>query len=394
MTAAPLQALPIDELRQRSSTKWRRYPADVLPLFVAETDFPLAPAITARLARAVELGDTGYTPPEPGIREAYAGFAARRFGWDLEPRRIRTTCDVMMGVVELLRLVTRPGDRVIVTPPVYPPFYDGVPEAGCEVERVPLLETDDDWELDLTGIEAAFAAGATAMLLCNPHNPTGTVHSRESLAALAEIADRHGAHIISDEIHSPLTQPGVVFTPFLAASDAAARVGLTVTSASKAFNLAGLKCALMVTASDHTSAIVDALPDEVEWRTGLFGALAGVAAFEPVSDAWLDSLLATLDANRRLLGDLLAEHVPSARYRIPDAGYLAWVDLSALGWGDNPAVRILRDAKVALHFGPMFGAEGKGHVRVNIGCSPEVLREAVERIGALARADAEAAAVS
>ncbi|GAA4356271.1 MalY/PatB family protein [Microbacterium rhizosphaerae] len=394
MTAAPLQALPIDELRQRSSTKWRRYPADVLPLFVAETDFPLAPAITARLARAVELGDTGYTPPEPGIREAYVGFAARRFGWDVEPHRIRTTCDVMMGVVELLRLVTTPGDRVIVTPPVYPPFYDGVPEAGCEVERVPLLETDDDWELDLAGIEAAFAAGATAMLLCNPHNPTGTVHSKESLAALAEIADRHGAHIISDEIHSPLTQPGVVFTPFLAASDAAARVGLTVTSASKAFNLAGLKCALMVTASDRTTAMVDALPDEVEWRTGLFGALAGVAAFDPQSDAWLDSLLVTLDQNRRLLGDLLAEHVPGARYRIPDAGYLAWVDLTALGWGDNPAVKVLRDAKVALHFGPMFGAEGNGHVRVNIGCAPDVLREAVERIGALARADAEAATAS
>jgi cystathionine beta-lyase len=137
--------------------------------------------------------------------------------------------------------------------------------------------------------------------------------------------------------------------------------------------------------------MVDALPDEVEWRTGLFGALAGVAAFAPESDAWLDSLLAALDANRRLLGDLLAEHVPGARYRIPDAGYLAWVDLSALGWGDNPAVKILRDAKVALHFGPMFGVEGNGHVRVNIGCSPEVLREAVERIGMLTRADAEAA---
>jgi cystathionine beta-lyase len=390
--AAPLQALPIDALRERSSTKWRRYPADVLPLFVAETDFPLAPAITARLARAVELGDTGYTPPEPGIREAYVGFAARRFGWDVEPRRIRTTCDVMMGVVELLRLVTKRGDRVIVTPPVYPPFYDGVPEAGCEVQRVPLLETEDDWELDLPGIEAAFAAGATAMLLCNPHNPTGTVYSRESLAALAEIAERHGAHIISDEIHSPLTQPDVVFTPFLAASDAAARVGLTVTSASKAFNLAGLKCALMVTASDHTTAMVDALPDEVEWRTGLFGALAGVAAFDADSDAWLDSLLATLDANRRLLGELLAEHVPGARYRRPDAGYLAWVDLSALGWGDNPAAKILRDAKVALHFGPMFGIEGNGHVRINLGCSPEVLREAVERIGALTRVDAGAAA--
>ncbi len=139
----------------------------------------------------------------------------------------------------------------------------------------------------------------------------------------------------------------------------------------------------MITADDETARVVRALPDEVEWRTGLFGALAGVAAFSPESDAWLDGLLATLDQNRRLLADLLAEHIPAARYRIPDAGFLAWIDLADLGWGDNPAAKILREAQVALHFGPHFGDEGKGHVRVNIGCSPAVLREAIERIGAL-----------
>lgn len=386
MTVTVLEALPIDQLRQRSSTKWRKYPADVLPLFVAETDFALAPAITARLNTAVALGDTGYTPPDPGIREAFASFAQRRLGWDVDPARVRSTCDVMMGVVEVLRAVIEPGDRVVVTPPVYPPFYDTVPEAGGVVERVPLTEGAAGPALDLAGIEAALAAGARAVLLCNPHNPTGTAHSRESLAGLAEIAERYGAHVISDEIHAPLTQPGVVFTPFLAASDAAARVGFAVTSASKAFNLAGLKCALMVTADAATAKVVNALPDEVEWRTGLFGAVAGVAAFAPESDPWLDSLLATLDGNRRLLADLLTEHVPGARYRMPDAGYLAWVDLRELGWGDNPARKILREAKVALHFGPMFGVQGKGHVRINIGCSPAVLREAVERIGSLVSA--------
>jgi cystathionine beta-lyase len=382
----PLAALPVDQLRHRSSTKWRTYPADVLPLFVAETDFPLAPAITARLRDAVALGDTGYTPPDPGIRTAFASFAKRRFGWDVDPARVRTTCDVMMGVVEILRAVIRPGDRVVVTPPVYPPFYDCVPEAGGVVQPVPLQPVDDGWRLDLRGIEAAFADGATALLLCNPHNPTGTVHTRETLAELAEIARRHGARIISDEIHAPLTHPGVTFTPFLAASAAAAEVGFAVTSASKAFNLAGLKCALMVTAAADTARVVAALPAEVEWRTGLFGAMAGVAAFDEASDAWLDALLAALDENRRLLADLLAEHVSAARYRIPDAGYLAWVDLSALGWGDDPAVRILRDAKVALHYGPRFGTEGAGHVRINFGCSPDVLREAVTRIGALVAA--------
>jgi len=383
VSVTPLQALPIDQLRERSSTKWRTYGPDVIPMFVAETDYPLAPAITERLARAVALGDTGYTPPDPGIRDAFAAFARRRFRWEVDPARVRSTADVMMGVVEILRRVTKPGDRVVVTPPVYPPFYDCVPEAEAVIERVPLRDAGDRWELDLAGIEAALAGGARAVLLCNPHNPTGTVHSRESLAELARIVEAHDAVVVSDEIHAPLTHADATFTPFLAASDEAARVGYAVTSASKAYNLAGLKCALMVTASDGTSRVVREMPAEVEWRTGLFGALAGVAAFSE-SDGWLDAELAALDDNRRLLAELLAEHVPGARFRIPDAGFLAWVDLSALGWGDNPATKILREAKVALHFGPHFGEQGKGHVRINFGCDPELLREAVARIGALA----------
>lgn len=318
---APLQALPVDQLRLRTSTKWRRYPQDVLPMFVAETDFVPAPAITAALARAVQLGDTGYTPPDPGIRAAYAGFAERRFGWTVDPSRIRTTCDVMMGVVEILRRVVAPGDRVVVTPPVYPPFFDCVPEAGALVERVPLRDTGEAWELDLAGIEAAFAGGARAILLCNPHNPTGTVHSRASLAALADLAATYGAVVVSDEIHAPLTGRGATFTPFLDASPTAARVGYAVVSASKAFNLAGLKCALMVTADDATTAVVRSLPDEVEWRTGLFGALAAVAAFSGESDDWLDAQLAALDVNRVLLAELLAEHLPlpGTGSRMPDS---------------------------------------------------------------------------
>ncbi|MER7797817.1 aminotransferase class I/II-fold pyridoxal phosphate-dependent enzyme [Microbacterium sp. NPDC096154] len=384
MSTAPLDALPLDALRQRSSTKWAKYPADVLPLFVAETDFPLAPAITRALSAAVERGDTGYTPPRTRLPEAFAAFAQRRFGWQVDPARVRTTCDVMMGVAELLRAVTEPGDRVIVTPPVYPPFFAVNEESHTEVVRVPLRADARGWALDLDGIDAAFAAGAKAMLLCNPHNPTGTVHDRETLAELARIAHRHGTWIISDEIHAPLTLPGATFTPFLAAAPEAAEVGFALTSASKAFNLAGLKCAFAVTAADGPARIVASIPDEVEWRTSLFGVFAGVAAFDE-GDAWLDALIARLDLNRFLLRDLLAEHVPGARYLPGDAGYLAWVDLSALGWGDNPAGKILREARVALNPGPDFGAEGRGHARINVGTGPEILTEAVTRIGALAR---------
>lgn len=380
---ADVVALPLAELRQRTSEKWREYPEGVLPLFVAETDFALAPEITKALERAVRVGDTGYIASRTPLATAYSAFAERRFGWAPDPAGMRSTADVSMGIVEILRRTIAPGERVIVNPPVYPPFFELVEEAGGVVERVPLRDTGEAWQLDLDAIEAALASGAKAVLLCNPHNPTGTVHSATTLRALAEIAAAHGATVVSDEIHGPLAQPDAGYMPFLAAGDAAREVGYAVVSASKAFNLAGLKCALMVAASDRTRRVLREMPVEVEWRTGQFGLIAAVAAFTPESDAWLDALLRTLDENRRLLGALLAERLPGARYRMPDAGYLAWIDLTDLGWGPNPARRILREAEVALHFGPAFGAEGAGHVRLNFGTSPEIITEAVARMGAL-----------
>ncbi|MBN8423171.1 aminotransferase class I/II-fold pyridoxal phosphate-dependent enzyme [Microbacterium esteraromaticum] len=381
--AAPVQALSLEQLRRRTSEKWREYPEGVLPLFVAETDFPLAPQITAALERAVRDGDTGYVASRTPLAASYAAFADRRFGWAPDPAGMRSTADVSMGIVEILRRVIAPRERVIVNPPVYPPFFELVEEAGGVVERVPLRDTGSGWELDLEGIAGSLASGARAVLLCNPHNPTGTVHSAASLRTLAELAAQHGAVVVSDEIHAPLAQPGTGYTPFLAAGDAAAQVGFAVVSASKAFNLAGLKCALMVAESAAHRRVLRRLPVEVEWRTGQFGLLAAAAAFAPESDEWLDGLLLTLDANRRLLGDLLADRLPEAQYRMPDAGYLGWIDLSALGWGANPAKRILREGKVALHFGPAFGAEGAGHVRLNFGTSPEIITEAIERIVAI-----------
>ena len=379
-------ALPLEELRERTSEKWREYPDDVLPLFVAETDFPLAPAVSRALEGAVARGDTGYVASKTPLAEAFTAFAQRRYGWEVDPSRIRSTADVSMGIVEILRRVTEPGDRVVVTTPVYPPFFDLVAEAGAVVERVPLIDAGTGWHLDLPGIERALEGGARAVLLCNPHNPTGTVHSREDLAALAALAAHNDAVVVSDEIHGPLAQPGTGFTPFLAVNDEARSLGFAVTSASKAFNLAGLKCALMITASEGPARVVRRLPVEVEWRTGQFGLLAAVAAFSEESDGWLDGLLQTLDENRRLLGALLAERIPQAKYRIPDAGYLGWIDLRELGWGDNPARRILREAKVALHYGPAFGAEGNGFVRLNFGTSPEIITEAITRIAALREA--------
>jgi cystathionine beta-lyase len=375
-----VNAEPLDRLRQRTSEKWRAYPDDVLPLFVAEMDYPLAEPIAAALHAAVDRSDTGYVGPGRGMETAFAAHALSAWGWAVDQAQVRTTTDIGVVVVEALRRLIRSGDRVVITPPVYPPFFAYVPEAGGIVQEVPLLDDGQSWSLDLAGLERAFAAGARTLLLCNPHNPLGLVHDRDELVAVAELADRYGATVVSDEVHASLTHHDAVFTPFLSVSDAARRVGVAAHAASKAWNLAGLKCAFFVTAGDEMAALVGALPIEIEERTSLFGRIATEAAFRE-GLPWLTGALDAIEANRRLLADLLATHVPEARYREPHASYLAWVDLSALGWGDDPAQRILAEAKVALGNGPAFGREGRGFARINLACSPEVLTEAVTRIG-------------
>ncbi len=374
-------AEPLDVLRTRTSSKWRSYPPDVLPLPIAEMDYPLAEPIARALHAAVDRSDTGYSSGSRPVAEAFRVFAAERLGWEVDPARVTCTADVSLGNVEVLRRVTKPGDGVIITPPVYHPFFDLLPEAGNAVVEVPLLGgIDEGWSLDLDGIDAAFEAGARAMLLCNPHNPTGTVWDAATLAALADIAARHDVTIVSDEVHGPLAQPGTPYTPFLTVSDAAREHGIAVTAATKAFNLAGLKAALIVTASERGDRVRAQMPYEVEWRLSQFGAIASIAAFRH-GGHWLDGVLASLDDNRRLLADLLAEELPEARYRVPDATYLAWIDLSGLGWGDDPAAYALEHARVALANGPMFGASvGRGFARLNFACSPEVLDEAITRL--------------
>lgn len=378
-----VNADPLTSLRARTSTKWRAFPDDVLPLFVAETDFPLAPAIATALHTAIDNSDTGYAPPTSELPEVFAAFARARWGWDVDPEQVWTTTDVGVGVVESLRRVTEPGDGVIINTPVYFPFFDLVEEAGAQVVEVPLAGgLEEGWSLDLAGIEAAFKAGATAFLLCNPHNPVGLPHSAEQLSAIADLAVKYGATIVSDEIHGPLTYADATFTPFLSVSDNARKVGICVTAASKAWNLAGLKCAIMVTAGGRSQEVIGGLPLEVYWRTSLLGLKASIAAYRDGAE-WLDGILSSLEANRRLLPTLLDEHLPAVNYRMPQSTYLAWLDFRELGWGDDPAAHILEQAKVALSNGPPFGEQGRGFARLNMACSPETLTEAITRIAAL-----------
>jgi cystathionine beta-lyase len=382
-----VEAEPLSRLRQRTSEKWRAYPDDVLPLFVAEMDYPLAPPVADALHAAVDRSDTGYIGPDDHTQRAFADFSERRWAWQVDPARTRTTTDVGMVIVESLRMLIDPGDRVVITPPVYPPFFDFIPEAGGVVEEVPLLEGGTDgrgWALDLAGLERAFAQGARAFLLCNPHNPLGLVHPREELEAVAALAAHHGVWVVSDEVHAPLTHSDATFTPFLSVSDEARQVGVAAHAASKAWNLAGLKCALFVAASAELAERIHSLPIEVEVRTSQFGRIATEAAYRS-GEEWLDEALVAIEKNRELLAVLLTDRLPRVGYRQPHASYLAWLDLRELGWGDDPAPRILEQARVAVNPGIDFGAPGAGFVRLNFACSPEVLTEAVDRIADLTR---------
>ncbi|WP_163509896.1 MalY/PatB family protein [Fodinicola acaciae] len=370
----PLRQLTLDQLRRRTTEKWRAYPADVLPLFVAEMDVPLAEPIVRAVSNALELGDSGY-PAGTGYADALADFARKRWGWDgVVAERTRVVPDVMFGLAEALRLVGRDGDPVVVNSPVYPPFYDLIRHLGRQVVESPL---GADGRLDLEGLATTFEQHEhAAYLLCNPQNPTGTVHTREELEAVATIAGEHGVRVVVDEIHAPLVLPGADFVPYLSISGTAD--AFSAISASKGWNLAGLKAALLSGGND-TVAELASLPLLVTDGASHIGIHAHVAALRDGGD-WLDALVAGLDDNRRLLGTLLAESLPSVRYRPPAATYLAWLDCRELDLGDDPAAVFLDRGRVALNSGPDFGTGGAGHVRLNLATSPEIVTEAVRRI--------------
>lgn len=374
--------LDLGRLRQRRSEKWARHPPDVLPAFVAEMDYDLAEPVLAALRAAVDLSDCGYASLD-GLGETFAGFAAARHGWAVDPGRVHLVPDVMAGVDAVLALATEPGDGVVINTPVYPPFFAHITVGRRRVVPVPLLRTERSWELDFAGLEAAFAAGARAYLLCSPHNPTGRVFSAADLRRVAALAERYGVLVLSDEIHASLTLPGARHTPFVSLGGAAAEHGVTLASASKAFNIAGLKGAVVVAGSAATERLLARLPESCHYGAGLFGVLASLAAWEAGGD-WLDALIGQLDHVRAEFGRLLAQRLPGAGYVPPEASYLAWVDCAGLGLGPEPARMFLDRGRLALGRGLDFGAPGDGFVRVTIGTSSALLAEIVDRMAAAA----------
>lgn len=366
----------IDVLQQRRSEKWSGHAPGVLSSTIAEMDFPLAPPVAAALRQAIDRHDLGYATE--GITrpaEAFAGFARRRLAWEVDPARVMLVPDVMVGLTALAQTLAGDAAAVAFASPAYPPFFGNPPRAGLRTAPVPLRA---DGSLDLDALDAELSSGTRVLLLASPHNPTGRVLPRPELEAIADLCAAHEAWVLADEIHAPLVLPGATFTPWLEVSDAARERGVSLISASKAFNVAGLKAALVVTASDRAAAAVGPLRTMSD-HSGLLGVIAMEAAFED-GDVWLDAVIAQLDENRALLGERLAAELPAVVWSPPEGTYLAWLDCRALGLGEDPSAVFLERGRVALGTGHRYGAEGRGFVRLNFGTGPELVAEAVRRM--------------
>ncbi len=368
-------------LRERTSAKWRSYGPDVVPAWVAEMDFTLADPIARVLHDAVDRSDTGYRWAEE-VPEALAAFAQREWAWSIDSSKVIVLADVMSAIAQAVVHLTDAGAQVVINPPVYPPFFSTVDQVcGRQVRDVPLMEVDGAYRLDLAGVAEAFAdPRVQAYILCSPHNPTGTVHSQSELLAVAELARSHDVVVIADEIHAPMTLTGARHVPFLSVTgDVTDLRAVSCVSASKTWNIPGLKCAQLVGSDSVGDLLRDAIPLESTFGVGHFGVLGTLAAYQQ-GDPWRREMLETLDRRRRQLCSRLSA-LGEVEVTWPEASYLAWVHLPMLG--EDPAAVLLDEAKLAVNSGAPFGAPGIGHVRINYATSEAILDDILDRVGAV-----------
>jgi cysteine-S-conjugate beta-lyase len=371
-----LFSLPLAALRNRQSLKWRTYPDDVLPLWVAEMDVALQEPVKSALKAAVDRDDTGY-PHGTGYAEAFAAMAAARWSWELDvPAQVRRAGDVMNSVLAVLDAISEPGDAVVINPPVYPPFRQVIAGYRRRIVEAPLTPAG---RLDLASLEAAFAGPEQprTYLLCSPHNPTGAVHTEAELTDVIALAERYGVRVVVDEIHACLVDPGTTFVPLLTVPGG--ERAISVTSAGKAWNLAGFKAGLIIAGAAATDVLAN-LPPLAQQSSGHLANLVHTAAITDCQD-WIDELVVEIAGNKTVLATELARRLPNAGYTPAAGTYLGWVDCSELGLA-NPAREFLDVGRVAFSPGINFGAAHKQWVRINLACSPDLVVEAVARMAA------------
>ncbi|MEU4361831.1 aminotransferase class I/II-fold pyridoxal phosphate-dependent enzyme [Promicromonospora sp. NPDC023987] len=382
MTAHAFDALTADRLRDNGSLKWTAFPG-AIGAWVAEMDFPLAPPIATALHDAVDRGLFGYLPPSlvTGMVEAYVSFAADRYSWKVDPDRVRPVSDVLTALEHTITQFSRPGSPIILPTPAYMPFLTLPGGLGREVIQVPMLrDADGRYTYDLDALDAAYRAGGHLLVLCNPHNPIGRVLEPDEMLAVAEVVDRHGGRVFSDEIHAPLVYPGHRHVPYASLDETTAGHTLTATSASKAWNLPGLKCAQIVLSNDADVQLWNQVGRRVEGGASTPGVLANRVAYAEGRN-WLDDTVAYLHGNLTRLGELLDG--TGIGYRAPEGTYLAWLDCRGLDLSEaatGVADHFREHAGVALTDGGLCGEEGHGFVRFNAAMPRPVLEQAVSRM--------------
>lgn len=375
--AEVFDALTDDQLRARGTIKWNHFEPDVLPLWIAEMDFPTAPAVLDGIRACVAAEEFGYPAfGSDALPVAAARWCERRYGWAARPEWVRVVPDVLKGMEVVIAFLTRPQSPVVLPVPAYMPFFDLLLVSGRQRVEIPMTQDDSGrYLIDLDALDAAFAAGAGSLILCNPNNPLGTAFTAEELRAIVEIAARHGARVIADEIHAPL----VYDRPHVAAasvSDVAADTVVTLMSASKGWNLPGLMCAQVMLSNQRDADAWDRINMMHTMGASTVGIRANIAAYTDGGD-WLDRLLVYLRSNRDHLSRVLPEAVPGLRVSHPQATYLAWLDFRALGLAVEPADYLLSHARVALSPGIPFGG-GPGFARLNFGTTRAILDRAIE----------------
>ncbi|GGN84585.1 MalY/PatB family protein [Agrococcus terreus] len=375
-------AIRRSDLERPSSRKWSLHPGTI-GAWVAEMDFGTAPAVREALQRAVVDDVLGYLSPATAadLAEATALHQAREHGWAIDPDRVHAVSDVMAALGVAVEEYSPKGSAVIVPTPAYMPFLTYLERLGRPVVQVPGVVVDGRWRHDLDGIDRAFAAGARTLVLCNPHNPTGTVLPREELLAISELVERHGGRVFADEIHAAIRYDGRVHVPYASVSEAAAGHTITGTSASKAWNIPGLKAAQLITSNEADEAVYRRFGFAVVHGASTLGVIASAAAYRD-GDAWLAETVRYLQGSRDLLADLVAERLPQVRWRPPEATYLAWLDVAALRLGESPAEALRERAGVTLTDGALCGAGSEQHVRLVFATPAPVLEETVDRIAA------------
>lgn len=374
------------DLDRPESRKWSLHPG-AIGAWVAEMDFGVAPVIAEAMHRAIDEENLGYLSPPLASRlgEATAGWMQSEYGWAFDPERVHPVSDVMAALRVAVEEYAPAGSPVIVPTPAYMPFLTYLPAIGHPVIEVPGIEVPDPdgtvrWHHDLQRIDEAFAAGARTLVLCNPHNPTGTLVERSELEALAEIVERHGGRVFADEIHAPLRFDGRPFTPYASLSPATAAHTVTGTSASKAWNIPGLKTAQLITSNDADQDLYRRFGFSVQHGAATLGVVASTAAYRE-GKPWLEGVLDYLSASRELIGSLVAEHLPGAVYRAPEATYIGWIDTSGLDILGAPAAFFREHAGVVLTEGALLGHGYEDFVRIVFATPRPILREAFAAMG-------------